>query len=316
MSFTKIILSFIGFITFAVVSYVSYFYYAKNQGDLIKLKSEHELLKKEKDGLENSKADLLVQSKNTENKIKELERENNKIKQDVAILEKKLAGSISYKECEDKTDSKLKASMGISEENCNAKVEAALIKKETEVGKQIKNLISQENCNQKIDSSIKKTKVDLEKDHQIKIRDFKLEMYEKFNAGSNAAAIMNDIKHFVDNILKDTNVKNEQKIMKPSNYTDTTKSCEFNSVHSSPHLFIDMKAIKFKKKACLKIAESKMNENNFKELEVQTNGVWGIKNGYKGYILCANEGKIAIFSVVGEHGNTAKNYAKQLKKDF
>jgi len=59
-----------------------------------------------------------------------------------------------------------------------------------------------------------------------------------------------------------------------------------------------------------------MTKYGFEDIDPQTDGIWGIKNGYKGHILCANEGKIAIFSVVGENGSIAENYAKQLKKDF
>jgi|WetSurMetagenome_2_1015567.scaffolds.fasta_scaffold02703_6 hypothetical protein len=314
-SSVKIILSFIGFITLTVVSYFSYFYYAKNQGELVKLKSEHELLKKEKEGLENSKSDFLIQSKNTESKIKDLERENNKIKQDIAILEKRLAGSVSYKECEDKIESKLKTSIGITEENCNTKIEFALTKKDIEFGKQTKNLISQEDCNQKIESSIKKVKVDLEKDNQIKLQKLELELLKNLNTGTSAASIVNDIKNFFKTLRKDNKDYFEQQ--EKNLPLQTTKiSSNFNSIDSSPHFLVDLKMTKLKKKVCLKNAEEKLIESDFKEIKTIGNGVWGIKNGYKSHIFCGNEGKIVIFSTVGENGGIVKTYVNQLKKDF
>ncbi len=97
--------------------------------------------------------------------------------------------------------------------------------------------------------------------------------------------------------------------------SSASKACNADSVDSAPHLFVDIKATKLEKTKCVKNAKNIMSNVGFKNIVEQKNyGVWGLRNGYKGHILC--EKKIAIFNVVGDDDKVVVKYAKELKDNF
>lgn len=296
---------------FTVVGlYFAYFFYTKNQVELLKLRDINDSLKKEKELLENGKKIFENKYLSAENKIRELERENKKIKdeslkakQESVGFEKRIADSAVY--CEDK----IKSSESKMKEGCTDKIDNALLKREQQLKEEFteknKNLISVKKCKQDIAATIEKTKDDLRKDYLLAIKDYQLDNRPEMA-----------VKEILEAIFISDDKKRKQKIEQPPIFIPPISSeNRFNSVNSPPHLFVDIKTTKLTKESCLKRAQNKMSrENGFSEIFPQKDGVWGLKNGYKGYIFCGKQ--IAVFNTVGDDGDIARNYAKELKKNF
>jgi len=123
-------------------------------------------------------------------------------------------------------------------------------------------------------------------------------------------------KGFKDEFCKDFKEENESKLSKSSTSSSAASSTIiFDSVDSAPHLFVTTKETKLEKAKCVKNARNKMSNVGFKNIVEKIDyGVWGLRNGYKGHILCGK--KIAIFNVVGNDKKVVVKYAEELKENF
>ncbi len=166
---------------------------------------------------------------------------------------------------------------------------------------------------------------DLERDLQSQKDkyEFQIEYLKKNDFGTIAGKAISSknfcesaCKGFKDEFCKDFKEENESKLNKSSASPSISSTIIIpDSVDSAPHLFVDIKATKLEKTKCVKNAKNIMSNVGFKNIVEQKNyGVWGLRNGYKGHILC--EKKIAIFNVVGSDDKLVVKYAKELKDNF